>query len=78
MEPYLCNLEQHSKYLAFRFTLDGDGKAELHYKRLSNMEWEPSGNGVHVLVVGTFFTHTHTHTHMHSHHMQAKRNLFIL
>ena len=75
MDLYLCNVEQHSRYLVFRFTLDGDGKVELHYKRFSNMEWEPSGKGVHVIVVSTHYTqthaysyiHTHTHTHMHTH-----------
>ena len=75
MDPYLCNVEQRSRYLVFRFTLDGDGKVELHYKRFSNMEWEPSGKGVHVIVVSTHYTQTHaysythvnTHTHTHAH-----------
>ena len=44
-------LREHSKYLVFRFTLDTDGNVELHYKRFSDMEWEPSGEGVHVIVV---------------------------
>ena len=71
MDPYLCNVEQHSRYLVFRFTLDGDGKVELHHKRFFNMEWGPSGKGVHVIVVSTHYTQTHayswTHTQTHAH-----------
>ena len=51
MEPYLANIEKHSKYLAFRFTLNSSGNAELHYKRFSDGPWEPENAGKCVIQV---------------------------
>ena len=42
----------HSKYLCFRFTFNATtGKAEMHYKRFSDLPWEPKHEGLHVLAV---------------------------
>lgn len=54
MEPYLAAIVGHSKYLAFRFTLNAtSGKAEMHYKRFSSNAWEPEHVGVSVLTVSS-------------------------
>jgi hypothetical protein len=52
LEPHIPQLEQHSRYLVYRFTLN-DGKAQMHYKRFSDMQWEPVDNGVTILYVST-------------------------
>ena len=49
--PFLNPLKGHSKYLVFRFTLDNNGEAELHYKRFSDNPWEPEGAGLKLLSV---------------------------
>ena len=51
MQPYLGAVGGHSKCLLFRFTLDSDNQAEMHYKKFSTMPWEPEGVGVCVLSV---------------------------
>lgn len=50
LEPHIPRLEQHSRYLVYRFTLV-NGKAQVHYKRFSDMPWEPAGNGLTLLYV---------------------------
>ena len=53
MDPFLGTVTGHSKYLAFRFTLDSSSRAEMHYKRFSSSPWEPQDSGIHILVVCT-------------------------
>lgn len=51
MEPYLANIQNHSKYLCFRFSRNASGIVELHYKKFSDMPWEPENEGLKVLSV---------------------------
>ena len=51
VEPSLNPIKNHSKYLCFRFTLNSCGKAELHYKRFSDMPWKPEKDGSEILKV---------------------------
>ena len=56
LEPYIPRLEQHSRYLVYRFTLN-DGNAQMHYKRFSDMQWEPMDNGVTIIYVSIIIIH---------------------
>ena len=53
LEPYIPRLEQHSRYLVYRSTMC-DTKAQMHYKRFSDMQWEPTDNGMTVLYVRVY------------------------
>lgn len=51
IQPYLLTMEGHSKYAAFRFTLDSKGHSEMHYKQNSDMPWQPEKDGIKLLSV---------------------------
>ena len=46
INPYLAEMDHHSKYHAYRFTLGKSGDVEMHYKQYSSMAWEPHKDGV--------------------------------
>jgi hypothetical protein len=51
LQPYLEPLEGHSRYAVFRFTLNSEGKSELHYKKRSDKPWLPEDAGIRLLSV---------------------------
>ena len=51
LQPYLEPLEGHSRYAVFRFTLNSEGKSEMHYKASSDKPWEPKEAGLQLLSV---------------------------
>ena len=57
LKPVLGKVEGHSKYLVYRFTLGSNNRAEMHYKKFSDLPWEPKGVGVHLLSVYVNSTH---------------------
>ncbi len=46
-------IEGHSKYHVFRFTLNSEHKAEMHYKQYTEKPWEPSNAGIVLLSVSS-------------------------
>ena len=46
IDPYLANIEYHSKYHVYRFTIGKSGDVEMHYKQYSSMPWEPHEDGI--------------------------------
>ena len=69
LKPHLTNLEGHSKYAVFRFTRNGDGHAELHYKLASNLPWEPQDCGIKIIDVSVINC---VHVHVHIYILNAK------
>lgn len=53
LDPYIPRIEQHSRYLCYRFTYS-QGRVQMHYKRFSDMPWEPTNCGVAVLFVSLY------------------------
>jgi hypothetical protein len=51
MQEVLEPMEGHSKYAVFRFTLNAEGKSELHYKQNSDMPWQPEKKGERTISV---------------------------
>ena len=41
--PYIDELQGHSQPHCFRFTLNQDGKSEMHYKKWSDDGWSKEG-----------------------------------
>ena len=41
--PYIDELQGHSQPHCFRFTLNKDGMAEMHYKKWSDDKWSTEG-----------------------------------
>lgn len=51
VQPFLNTLHGHSKYGVFRFTLNSENHAELHYKQYSDQPWQPEHSGIQVVSV---------------------------
>lgn len=51
MEPFLCKIQNHSRYGVFRFTRNNSDHVEMHYKRWSDGPWEPKDAGIEVISV---------------------------
>lgn len=47
--PYLDEIHGHTTPHVFRFRLNNNKRAEMHYQHWSHEPWKPSGNG-HVLL----------------------------